>query len=46
MALLVERLVEMKVVGSIDPATVCRTLKKTTSSGRQSPAGRGSSISG
>lgn len=39
MALLAGRLVEMKVVDSIDPATVWRTLKKTTSS-------RGSSSSG
>lgn len=39
MSLLSERLVEMKVVDSIDPATVWRTLKKTRSS-------RGSSSSG
>jgi transposase len=39
MTLLSERLVEMKVVESIDPATVWRTLKKTRSS-------RGSSGSG
>jgi transposase len=39
MTLLSERLVEMKVVDSIDPATVWRTLKKTRSS-------RGSSSSG
>ncbi len=39
MVLLAERLVEMKVVGSIDPATVWRALKKTSSS-------RGSSSSG
>jgi transposase len=39
MVLLADRLVEMKVVDSIDPATVWRTLKKTTSS-------RGSSSSG
>src|SRR5580658_3717611 len=39
MSLLSERLVEMKVVDSIDPATVWRTLKKTRSS-------RGSSNSG
>ena len=32
MVLLAERLVEMKVVDSIDPATVWRTLKKTRSS--------------
>ena len=37
--LLSERLVEMKVVDSIDPATVWRTLEKTSSS-------RGSSSSG
>ncbi len=39
MTLLSERLVEMKVVESIDPATVWRTLKKTRSS-------RGSSSNG
>ena len=39
MELLAERLVELKVVESISPATVCRTLQKTTSS-------RGSSSSG
>jgi transposase len=39
MTLLAERLVELKVVESIDPATVWRTLKKTRSS-------RGSSSSG
>jgi transposase len=39
MTLLSQRLVEMKVVESIDPATVWRTLKKTRSS-------RGSSNSG
>jgi hypothetical protein len=39
MRLLADKLVEMEVVASIDPATVCRTLKKTTSS-------RGSSSSG
>jgi transposase len=39
MSLLSERLVELKVVESIDPATVWRTLKKTRSS-------RGSSSSG
>ena len=39
MKLLADRLVELEVVESIDPATVCRTLKKTTSS-------RGSSSSG
>lgn len=32
MRLLADKLVEMEVVESIDPATVCRTLKKTTSS--------------
>lgn len=32
MVLLADRLVEMKVVDSIDPATVWRTLKKTSSS--------------
>jgi transposase len=39
MRLLADRLVELAVVESIDPATVWRTLKKTTSS-------RGSSSSG
>jgi transposase len=39
MTLLADRLVELEVVGSIDPATVWRTLQKTTSS-------RGSSSSG
>jgi transposase len=39
MELLADRLVAMEVVASIDPATVWRTLKKTTSS-------RGSSSSG
>ena len=39
MKLLAERLVELAVVESIDPATVWRTLKKTTSS-------RGSSSNG
>ena len=39
MKLLAERLVELEVVESIDPATVWRTLKKTTSS-------RGSSSNG
>ena len=39
MKLLAERLVELEVVESIDPATVWRTLQKTTSS-------RGSSSSG
>jgi transposase len=32
MKLLADRLVELAVVDSIDPATVCRTLKKTRSS--------------
>ena len=32
MRLLADRLVELEVVASIDPATVCRTLQKTTSS--------------
>ena len=32
MKLLADRLVELEVVESIDPATVCRTLKKTRSS--------------
>jgi hypothetical protein len=32
MKLLARRLVELEVVGSIDPATVCRTLQKTRSS--------------
>jgi transposase len=39
MKLLADKLVEMTVVESIDPATVCRTLKKTNLS-------RGSSSSG
>lgn len=39
MKLMADRLVELEVVESIDPATVCRTLKKTRSS-------RGSSSSG
>jgi len=39
MKMLADKLVEMEVVASIDPATVWRTLKKTTSS-------RGSSSSG
>ena len=50
MRLLAERLVELEVVESIDPATVWRTLKKTTSSrgcgssgsSRPSRAGRSS----
>jgi transposase len=32
MKLLAQRLVELEVVEAIDPATVCRTLKKTNSS--------------
>lgn len=32
MKLLADKLVELEVVEAIDPATVCRTLKKTTSS--------------
>ncbi len=32
MRLLADRLVELEVVASIDPATVCRTLQKTRSS--------------
>jgi transposase len=39
MELLADRLVELKVIDSISPSTVCRTLQKTTSS-------RGSSSSG
>jgi transposase len=39
MELLAERLVELKVIDSISPSTVCRTLQKTTSS-------RGSNNSG
>ena len=39
MVLLADRLVELAVVESIDPSTVCRTLQKTTSS-------RGSSSNG
>jgi transposase len=39
MELLADRLVELKVIDSIHPSTVCRTLQKTTSS-------RGSSSSG
>ena len=39
MELLAERLVELKVIDSISPSTVCRTLQKTTSS-------RGSSSNG
>jgi transposase len=48
MTLLAGRLVELEVVESIDPATVCRTLQKTSSSrgsgssgsSRRRPAGR------
>jgi transposase len=39
MELLADKLVELNIVASIDPSTVCRTLQKTTSS-------RGSSSSG
>lgn len=39
MVLLAQRLVELKVVDSIDPATVWRTLKKTTSSPGSSSSG-------
>ena len=39
MKLLANRLVELEVVGSIDPATVCRTLKKTRSSPGSSSSG-------
>ena len=39
MKMLADKLVELEVVASIDPATVCRTLQKTTSS-------RGSGSSG
>ena len=39
MVLLADKLVEMKVVESIDPATVWRTLKKTTSSHGSSSSG-------
>jgi transposase len=39
MKLLAARLVELEVVGSIDPATVCRTLKKTRSSPGSSSSG-------
>lgn len=39
MVLLAERLVELKVVKSIDPATVWRTLKKTTLSPGSSSSG-------
>lgn len=39
MALLADRLVELSVVKSIDPATVCRMLKKTRSSPGSSSSG-------
>lgn len=39
MALLADRLVELRVVESIDPATVWRTLKKTRSSPGSSSSG-------
>ena len=39
MVLLADQLVEMKVIDSIDPATVWRTLKKTTSSPGSSSSG-------
>lgn len=39
MALLADRLVELSVVESIDPATVCRTLKKTRSNPGLSSSG-------
>lgn len=39
MKLLADRLVELEVVQSIDPATVCRTLKKTRSSRGLSSSG-------
>lgn len=39
MKLLANRLVELEVVGSIDPATVCRTLQKTRSSPGLSSSG-------
>jgi transposase len=39
MVLLADKLVEMKVVDSIDPATVWRTLKKTTLSPGSSSSG-------
>ena len=39
MKLLADRLVELEVVESIDPATVWRTLKKTTSSPGSSSSG-------
>lgn len=39
MVLLADKLVEMNVVESIDPATVCRTLKKTRSNPGLSSSG-------
>jgi transposase len=39
MNMLARRLVELEVVGSIDPATVCRTLQKTRSSLGSSSSG-------
>ena len=39
MKLLADRLIELEVVESIDPATVCRTLKKTRSSLGSSSSG-------
>ena len=39
MNMLARRLVELEVVGSIDPATVCRTLQKTRSSPGSSSSG-------
>jgi transposase len=39
MRLLADKLVELQVVASIDPSTVCRTLQKTTSSPGSSSSG-------
>jgi transposase len=39
MELLADRLVELKVIDSISPSTVCRTLKKTNSSPGSSSSG-------
>jgi hypothetical protein len=39
MRLLADKLVELEVVESIDPSTVCRTLQKTTSSPGSSSSG-------
>jgi len=39
MKLMADKLVELEVVDSIDPATVCRTLKKTRSSPGSSSSG-------